>query len=394
MDASIQLLKSMEEDGIRFSQARAYTGDVLFTEKMSGSQVYIIKEGQIDLFLMREERRIIVESLSKGQCFGMNSSVLNNGRAASAMAATYSEFYVLTGSTLEGYIGSTPKPIRAMLTTLAGRIAALSELVATRVNFQPEMLVYAQLLQLLGQAEMAGRKVDSRGPAEKPVVASVLMADFFTQVRAILGHSDSHIRHAVAKMLHMHLIRVEDESGGGKRILFSPKEIVAQAHKLPSDDKEKARADYEYITVSEFADMVGMERASLINKLARNDFSEDIFTFRKSEIVRLLDSKGRKFFTDRKIKSPDEFADIEDLEFASQKAIQEALAPFDTYDLAKVLFQMEPGKVRDKIISCLPRSKREEVESDLSSMGSVDAIEALQTGQQIIKRVKDIMLGN
>jgi len=82
----MQLLQSMEEDGIQFSQARAYTGDVLFTEKMAGTQVYIIKEGQVDLFLMREERRVVVESLTKGQCFGMNSSLLNNGRAANAMA--------------------------------------------------------------------------------------------------------------------------------------------------------------------------------------------------------------------------------------------------------------------------------------------------------------------
>jgi len=391
-DVAMQLLQSMEEDGIQFSQARAYTGDVLFTEKMAGTQVYIIKEGQVDLFLMREERRVVVESLTKGQCFGMNSSLLNNGRAANAMAATYSELYVVDGAALEGYLGATPTPVRAMLTTLASRIATLSELIATRVNYQPEILVYAQLLQMVGMAELGIRKGEARGAAEKQVLASVLLGDFFAQVRTILGHSDLHFRHTLGKLLRQHMIRVEDETGNGKRIIFSPKDIVLLAKKLSSNDKEKEKMDYEYVTINEFADIVEVDRSTLLTKLARSEFSEDIFTFRKSEVVRLLDTKGKKFFSDRKIKQPDEFMDIEDIEFADQKSIVEVLAPIDTFDLAKLISKMEPGKAREKMLNCLPRAKRQEVDSDLSSMGNVDSIEATQIGQRIIARVKEIML--
>jgi CRP-like cAMP-binding protein len=391
-DVSLQLLQSMVEDGIDFSQARAYTGDVLFTEKMSGTQVYIIKEGQVDLYLMREERRVVVESLTKGQCFGMNSSLLNNGRAANAMASTYTEFYMVDGTSLEAYLAATPKPIRAMLTTLAGRVATMSELVATRVNYQPEMLVYAQLLQIVGFAELGGRKADARSAGDKQVMASVLLADFFAQVRIILGHSDLHFRHTLGKLLRQHLIRVEDESGNGKRIVFSPKDIVMLSKKLTSNDKDKAKMDYEYVTIGEFADIVEVDRNSLLTKLARSEFSEDIFTFRKSEVVRLLDTKGKKFFSDRKIKTPAEFIDIEDVEFADQKSIVEVLAPIDTYDIAKLLSTMEAGKAKEKLLNCLPRAKRQEVDSDLSSMANVDAIEAAQIGQRIIAKVKEVML--
>jgi CRP-like cAMP-binding protein len=391
-DVSMQLLQSMVEDGINFSQARAYTGDVLFTEKMSGTQVYIIKEGQVDLFLMREERRVVVESLTKGQCFGMNSSLLNNGRAANAMAATYTEFYLVDGSSLEAYLGATPKPIRSMLTTLASRVSTMSELIATRVNYQPEVLVYAQLLQIVGFAELGGKKADARSAGDKQVLASVLLADFFAQVRVILGHSDLHFRHTLGKLLRQHLIRVEDETGNGKRVIFSPKDIVGLAKKLTSNDKEKDKMDYEYVTIGEFADIVEVDRNSLLTKLARSEFSEDIFTFRKSEVVRLLDTKGKKFFSDRKIKTPDEFIDIEDVEFADQKSIVEVLAPIDTYDLAKLLSTMEAGKAKEKLLNSLPRAKRQEVDSDLSSMANVDAIEAAQIGQRIIARVKEVML--
>ena len=355
--------------------------------------MYIIKEGQVDLFLMREERRVVVESLFKGQCFGMDSSLLNNGRASNAIAASYSEFYIADGPSLESYLGGTPKLIRAILTTLAIRLETLGELISTRVNFQPEILVYAQLLQILGQAELGVPKAYGRSASDKPMVVSVLLADFFNQVRVILGHSDFHFRNTLGKLLRQHLVQLEDESGNGKRIVFSPKDIVSLAKKLAVNDKEQSKVDHEYVSIKEFADIVDVDSSALLSKLARNEFSEDVFTFRKSEIMRLLDTKGRKFFSDRKIKTPNEFTDIDDLEFADQKSIFTVLAPIDIYDLAKVISRMESEKAKEKMMSCLPRAKRTELESDLSSMGNVDAMEANQIGQRIIARVKEVMLG-
>ena len=391
-DAAQQLLQTLVEQGIEYSQIRAYTGDVLFTEKMSGTQVYIIKEGQVDLYLMREERRVVVESLGKGQCFGINASLLGNGRATNAMAATYSELYVIDAAALEQYLNQTPKPIRSMLTTIASRLATLSELVATRVNYQPEILVYAQLLQMMGMADLGLRKTDGRSSPDKQAVASVLLVDFFAQVRTILGHSDLHFRNTMGKLLRQHLIRVEEENDNGKRIVFQPREIVQQARKLSANDSEQAKVDYEYITASEFADIVDVDRATLLNKLARSEFSEDLFTFRKAEIVRLLDVKGKKFFSDRKIKTPDEFVDILDIEFATQKALVEVLAPIDGFEIAKLLSTMEAGKARDKLLASLPRAKRKEVDDELPGLTNVDAVEVAQLAQRIIGRIKEIML--
>ncbi len=388
----LDLFQSILEEGVNFSQIRAYAGDVLFTEKMAGTQVYLIKEGQVDLYLMREERRVTVESLGKGQFFGMNSSLLNKGRTTNAAAATYSEFYVIDSASLDQYLKIAPKIVRAILSTFASRIAAFSELVATRVNYQPEILVYSQLLQLLGMAEIGGRSADPRGKASQPMVASVVLTELFGHARAILGHSDPHIRLIVGKLLSLHLIRIEDESGSGKRVIFSPKGIVLQARKLSAAEKEQAKVDYEYVKVDEFAAMVDVDRSTLLAKLARNEFSEDIFTFRKSEILRLLDTKGKKFFSDRKIKSPEEFVDIEDLEFADQRSIVEVLSKVDSFDLAKALFKLEEGKAKEKILTSLPRMKREEVEADVLSLSDVDPIESSQQATLIVERVKGVML--
>lgn len=393
-DLTHNLFHNMELDGVQFSQIRAYTGDVLYTEKMSGTQIYMIKQGQVDLYLMREERRVVVESLKKGESFGMNASVLDKGRATNAAAATYTELYVIDSTTLENYLHNTPAPIRAILGTLAGRMGRLSELVASRVNYQPDLLVYAQLLQIMGMAEMGGRPTDARASADKKVAANVSLVDVFGHGSAILGHSDPHIRHVFNKLLSLHLVRVEDVNGNGKRVFFSPKDIVLQARKLADTDKDIGKVDHEYVTVDEFSAMVGVDRSTLLTKLARSEFSQDIFTFRKSEIIQLLDTKGKKFFSDRKIKSPNEFVDIDDIEFADQKSILAVLSRFESFDLAKLIAKMDEGKAKEKILASLPRAKREEVEDDLKSVGEPDAVEVIQIGQMIISKVKAVMLGS
>jgi len=192
--------------------------------------------------------------------------------------------------------------------------------------------------------------------------------------------------------LGLHLIRIEDDNGNGKRVYFSPNDIVIQAKKHTVDDKDKGKVDYEYVTVNEFASMVEVDRSLLLTKLARSEFSEDIFTFRKSEVVRLLDTKGKKFFSDRKIKTPEEFVDIEDIEFADGKSIVEVLASVDSFDLAKLLSRMEAGAAKDKMLGSLPRSKRQEVDSDMEGLTNADPIEANQIGQRIIGKVKERML--
>jgi len=103
---------------------------------------------------------VVVDTLSKGQCFGMNSKLLNSGRTLNAAARTYSEFYVIDGVTVDRYLRQAPELVRSMLTSMAARIAHASEVIATKVNYQPDILVYAHLLQILGMTELAGRGND------------------------------------------------------------------------------------------------------------------------------------------------------------------------------------------------------------------------------------------
>lgn len=379
-----------DSDG--FTQQRAYAGDVLYTEGMACSHMYVIKEGVVDIYMVREEKRVVVESLGKGQCFGMTPQGLRGRRNNNAVASTYCEFYLVGADTLEDELEETPRLTQGLLRTLSERLAVAHELIATRVNYQPDILVYAQLLQLLGMAEIGRHKADLKGQNGQPVLASPMLSDVFLQARSLLGHSDVHIRDCIGKLLMLHLIQVDDENGHGKRVTFSPKDIVVQARRIASHHKDQGKLDYEYVSVDEFAAMVDVEPPALLRKLANSEFAQDVFTFRKSEIIRLLNAKGKKFFSDRKIKSPDEFAEVQDLVFADQKTLFEAVSRIDLFDLAKLLSTVDDAEAKNKILSSLSRAKREEVEHDMAALGQVDLVEVAQTGKALVTAVREKML--
>lgn len=377
------------DEGGRYTQQRAYAGDMIYTEGMACSHMYVVKEGEVDIYMVREEKRVVVETLGRGQCFGMAPRLLNGSRTNNAAAKTYCELYLIENETLDGALSDTPRLVRGILRTLAEQSLVSSELIATRVNYQPDLLVYAQLLYLLGIADIGKYKAEAKGA--QSALASPALSDVISSARALLGHSDVHIRNSLGTLLMLHLVRIEDEKGNGKQVIFAPKDIVAQARKMAANHRDQGKLDYEYVTVDEFAALVEVDRATLLKKLAGSEFAEDLFTFRKSEVMRLLNDKGRKFFSERKIKSPEEFSDISDIEFADQKSAFDVISRCDLYDLAKLLSSMEEEAAKAKILACLPRAKREEVESDMASMGTIDPIEVLQIGKGIIQGVKERM---
>jgi CRP-like cAMP-binding protein len=380
----------------QFSQVRAFAGDTLYTEGMPAAHLYVIKDGEVDLYIVRDEKRTVVETLHKGQCFGMEPHLRQHLRLHNAAARTYCELYLIPREAVSDAMTDTPELTQSLLHTMSERLAVAHRLIATRVNYQPDLLIYAQLLYLLGIADLgkqAGAPRRGGGAGNHPAhVASPNLQEVFTNARLMFGHSDKHIRGCLGKLLSLHLIRIEDEHGDCKQVLFSPRDIVAQVRKAVSGDVDKDKQSYEYISVDEFAALVEVDRSMVLRKLAAGEFGDDIFTFRRAEVLRLLDEKGRRYFVERRIKPPAEFSDIRDLEFADQKSVFTALAKVDTFDLAKVLSTVEEGAVRDKVLNALSRRRREDLEGELKGMGAVDPMEAQQLAKTLIDEVKSLML--
>jgi len=378
----------------RYTQARAFAGEVLYTEGMQASHMYVIKEGEIDLYLIRDEKRTVVETLSKGQCFGIETHMLNQVRTHNAAAKTYAELYLIDNKVVNAAVNESSPLTKSMLDTLSERLSVAHKLIASRVNYQPDLLIYARLLYLLGIADLGKQSVQiSRGASVKDSPpARPLLQEVFTNARHMFGHSDKHIQGCLTKLLRLHVIRIEDDSGAGKRVIFSPRDIINQVRNIVSTDEDNEKLSYEYVSVDDFAALVEVDRAIILRKLAGGEFADDIFTFRRAEILRLLNEKGKRFFVDRKIKTPADFSDVLDIEFADQKSVFSAVAKVDVYDLVKLLSCMEEGVVRTKILNALSQRKREEVENELKDVGNVDPMEAALIGQTLIGDIKALML--
>lgn len=389
----------------KFSQVRAFAGDVLYTEGMPAPHMYVVKEGEVDLYLVRDEKRTVIETLRKGQCFGIEPHHAASMRVHNAAARSYCELYLIDNGTVNKAIDASADLVRSALNTLSERLSVAHELIARRVNYQPELLMYAQLLQLAGLADL-GRQAGSAPPGNRPLarthgsrgsdaapqVAQPLLQDLITQARTLFGHSDRHIRGLLGKFVSLHLVRIVDDGASGKRVAFSPRDLVAQVRKIVEDDADIDRLVYEYLSLDEFAAMVDVDRAVLLKKLADGEFAEDIFTFRRSEIMRALDQKGRRYFAERKGKAPAEFADVSDIEFADPRSVFAVVSRMDTYDLAKVLHTLGDGDARRKILGALSSRRRADLEQDLKDLREVDPVEVQQLGSTLIGNVRATML--
>jgi CRP-like cAMP-binding protein len=260
----------------------------------------VIKKGEVDLYMVREEKRVVVERLGKGQCFGMTPHLPKSTR--------------INNATVESQLKATSELGHSLLQTLSDRLSVAHELVATRVNYQPDLLVCAQLLLLLGMAEIGKATALARhlAPGAQPPSARVLLQDVVHNARLMFGHSDKHISGVLAKLINLHLVHIEDD-GNGKRVQCVPRDIVSQARKVATNGVDQDKSSHEYLSVDEFAGLVEVDRQVRLKKLAGGDFADDIFTFRRAEIIRLLNDKGKRFFAERKIKAPADFSEVADM---------------------------------------------------------------------------------
>ena len=381
-----------------FSQVRAFAGDVLYREGMPAPHLYVVKEGEVDLFLVRDEKRTVIETLRPGQCFGFEAQRANPVREHNAAARTYCELYLIDNPSAVEAIRASHDLVQDLLECLSERLAAAHELIARRVNYQPDLLIYAQLLQLMGQAEIGAaspvrRAAGPRGvAANETPLARPLLQDVFKHAHVLFGHSDRHIRSVIGKLVGLHLVRVDDERGTGKQLVFNPRDLMAQVRKVVAGDVDDDKLTYEYVSLDEFAAIVEVDRGVLLKKLSGGEFADDVFTFRRSEIMRLLDEKGRRYFAERKGKLPSEFGEVGDIEFADLRSIAVAVSRMDSFDLAKVIAALGDGDAKDRLLAALPTRRREDVEHDLKDLRAVDPVEADLLGKQLIQQVKAAML--
>jgi uncharacterized membrane protein len=153
--ANIKMFELLDEDD-RVALAKVVdelkvpSGHTLFQAGDPGDSLFIVREGQIELFIKDTAgQKIVLHTAEPGDMFGELAMLDSGARTATALALTESEVLVLDRDDLILLFQRIPEAALHMLAALTSLTRKADELLRTRVsrNLNEEMQVHSTVLQ-------------------------------------------------------------------------------------------------------------------------------------------------------------------------------------------------------------------------------------------------------
>lgn len=383
---------------------KVLSGEVLYSEGTYGKQeMYIIKEGKVELSISRGGRKIVLATLTRNQSFGEMELLSCDPRYATATALSYCELQVVNVRLLKRQAEETPALIRNLLRTLIASLKNNNEIVARQAHTQPVIPVYAQLLELMaaGERHVRGPRNERRAEVTLPV------ARVLEKIRQICGHSGDQALATLKQMARLNLLCIESGGGtrqsrraGGKMIVvesdkhsyqdlrFNFEDIVARARQVPEEVSHEVMAhvqsEQDHIDLEEFAELVAVNRDVLLRKLARDEIADEIFVLRKSVALRFVTEKGKEYFSRRRRLAANQIQSVADLECISQSLLGDALHGLELHEVAKLVPVISDKAILDRLFSAMGKARREEVEDLLTELRP-DPVEGYEIEDKLIQ---------
>lgn len=295
----------------------ASAGEVIFAEGSTATPVmYVIKEGSVEISITRDERKVVLSTLQKGQFFGEMALLSTEPRSATARALSYCEFQVIEAAALDRLIDKSSPIVRYMLRTLIAMVKRKDELVARHAMGSSLMVAYAQVLELLATPEAGSGRMRRERESE----VALPHDEVVDKCMRILRHSRQEVVATLKHMFKLGLITIESGRPGYRKvrmndkivtmddgqpayrnIRFNHEEIVARAKNLPeAANRELAgfiSSELELIGLADVEALVGIDREAILRKLGQGGFPDDMIVFRKSEVTRIAEEKGAAYFS-------------------------------------------------------------------------------------------------
>jgi uncharacterized membrane protein len=135
---SIQLFEDLSDEDLEaLSRAlvrRTFSaGTTIFSQGDTGSSMYIVESGDVNIHLPGEaSRRISLKDAARGEYFGELALFDDLPRSASVLATTDAVLLELQRSTLESYLDRRPRAAMAILRTMSERLRETNTLLSAR----------------------------------------------------------------------------------------------------------------------------------------------------------------------------------------------------------------------------------------------------------------------
>jgi uncharacterized membrane protein len=123
----------LQELGSALERRPFAAGEMIFGQGDSGSAMYIVESGEVNIHLPGDaSRRISLKDIARGEYFGELALFDEKPRSASALATTDAVLLELQRATLESYLERRPKVAMAILRTMSERLRETNTMLSAR----------------------------------------------------------------------------------------------------------------------------------------------------------------------------------------------------------------------------------------------------------------------
>ena len=380
-----------------FSSKKYAAGEVLFRQGQPGVSAHIIKSGQFEVYLENGNKEQQLAVVGPGQIFGEMALLGGSGtpRTASVRALTSSEVINLSRAHLLTMFKGVDPILKHLVLTLVNRLKEMnSKIRPDRTDHVCE--AFCRILTLLA-------KVNSANDNEEDIV-SVSFEEILDQASMILALDASDCAFILNELEKRYVIKIE-ESGNKRQVVFDPQEftgrLTAVADEVGKLIEGRMVQRSSLIDVNRLADIIGVEKTQVLNKIGSGDFPIELLSFKKEDVEPWLAKADSDFFAStpskKVITSPDQvmtFADIAFLKGSVQKKVfsNEEIGVFQWITLLK--HETATEEFAKRILSCIPPRIGKEVRNELSQLDDdymVDEFEFEELEEALVDFAKEVL---
>ena len=376
-----------------FSSKKYTAGEVLFRQGQPGVSAHIIKSGQVEVYLENGNKEQQLAVFGTGEIFGEMSLLggSNKTRTASVRAVTRSEVINLSRAHLLTMFKGVEPILKHLVLTLVNRLAAMnSKIQPDRTDHVCE--AFCRVLTLVANPDIEND------------IATVSFEEVVDQSSIILALDASDCAFILEELKKRYVIKIEG-SGNDRQIIFDPQEFVGRLTNAAKEIGELIKGRMiqrsTLIDVIGLADVAGVEKAQVLNKVGSGDFPTELLAFKKEDVESWLINVGPDFFASTPSKKIitsanqiEVFADIAFLKGSIQKKVfdNEEIGVFQWITLLK--HEATTTEFAKRILSSIPPRIGKEVKNELGQLDddyAIDEFEFEELEETLVDLAKDVL---
>lgn len=364
---------------------KSFQGEVIHKEDSPGTLAHFIRTGKVELSVIRDGKRIILDTRRAGDCFGVLAPVLGGTHSVTATAVEYTETFAVTRPVLDALLRKNDALLTTLVKSMAEQTRRSLMNLAMRDPVVNPVECAAAALDLMAQAAL--QKGPGTSPKGQIPTVKLPLQDVVQTLSAVTGMVKINASALLDQMACLNLIAIDNS----RLVYIKPGEIVSAAKKIGASHGDTLfdglRAEAELMSIDEMAAVVGVEKSMIQQKLTRGELPEDLWVFKRSETLRLVHEKGREFFRKRKNKKVEEYDEIQDLMLVDRETIGRVLSQMDIYRVAAAL-KRQDEELRERALGSISKRIRAFIQDAMDGLDQVDDAEASAAEMEIIERIK------